>query len=363
MTSDDCVLFYIDGDGTMKAIGIRGLDSIDLVSGKLYASVKDSTGKVVATYIQKDGGVTDAASVTLYGIITEDWTDRGNNIGGKPYYDYEIYTNEGTVEVSVNGDRSKGYLEPGMLVSFVKSSDGLYEQSQTRTDFTILSDTTDDNVCQSDAGTSKAIAVAANKLNGDLVEYASVVKKEADGTYRSAETDVARLANDCKFLYVDAKNGEEGSDLGGEIPSFSDETGFSNVLLVLDADGNVAAVIVNTNSGKNGCDIFGHTDHVYGAKELTITNTGTGFTASADKTWVVPGDEVTVTVEVAGTAGQVVSADTDVTVTLTGLTGADKITVPEDTLVGGQVSATFTVGVNATYTVALSGTVTAAPAP
>ena len=51
------------------------------------------------------------------------------------------------------------------------------------------------------------------------------------------------------------------------------------------------------------------------------------------------------------------------TVTLTGLTGADKITVPEDTLVGGQVSATFTVGVNATYTVALSGTVTAAPAP
>lgn len=139
-------MFYTTADGEYKVANIRTLDDIDLSSGGKQTAYVTNDGKVVAAFVALAGKPSGASDDTLYGIITDDGQVTSKN--GDPYTMFTVWTGEETT-VYVEGDTVSS-LNKGALVSFDKSADDTYDQS----DFTILDGT----------NTAKGQAIAVSRL-------------------------------------------------------------------------------------------------------------------------------------------------------------------------------------------------------
>ena len=255
----------------------------------MYASVIDSNGKIVAAFVDYGKKVPGASDDTLYGIITSDGQVTSKN--GDPYTMFTVWTGEETT-VYVEGDTVSS-LNKGALVSFDKSADDTYDQS----DFTILDGT--------NTAKGQAIAVSDYSEADQTITFANALKLEGEAYVEDGKTTKA-IDEDAKIVYIDADNQTKGDD-GMGITSFDGTTGYANALIVYEggvATNKIVAIIVNTNSDT---DVLGKTD-VMGTKavtapgSVTMTNAN-GLTASAvaDKQTAVKGEAITYTVTFSGT--------------------------------------------------------------
>ena len=288
VTDGACVLFYNNGS-ELKVSNIRNLDTISATANMMYASVIDSNGKIVAAFVDYGKKVPGASDDTLYGIITSDGQVTSKN--GDPYTMFTVWTGEETT-VYVEGDTVSS-LNKGALVSFDKSADDTYDQS----DFTILDGT--------NTAKGQAIAVSDYSEADQTITFANALKLEGEAYVEDGKTTKA-IDEDAKIVYIDADNQTKGDD-GMGITSFDGTTGYANALIVYEggvATNKIVAIIVNTNSDT---DVLGKTD-VMGTKavtapgSVTMTNAN-GLTASAvaDKQTAVKGEAITYTVTFSGT--------------------------------------------------------------
>ena len=200
VTDGNCVLFYTNASGDLKAANIRNLNSISVVSGKVYASVEDSNGKVVAAFIDTQARPSGAASDTLYGIITSDGTT--TTYQGDTYTMYNVWTGEDTT-VYVDGDAAGSFVK-GTLVSFDKSADNTYTQTSAATkDFTVL----DGSGVVVDTSAAKGLVAPVTEYNATdkTITIASALKSE-NGAYVAADgaKKTYALDDDVQIVYIDA---------------------------------------------------------------------------------------------------------------------------------------------------------------
>ncbi|MCI9467556.1 MAG: hypothetical protein HFE99_10750, partial [Ruminiclostridium sp.] len=353
VTDGNCVLFYTNASGDLKAANIRNLNTISVVSGKVYASVEDSNGKVVAAFIDTQARPSGAASDTLYGIITSDGTT--TTYQGDTYTMYNVWTGEDTT-VYVDGDAAGSFVK-GTLVSFDKSADNTYTQTSAATkDFTVL----DGSGVVVDTSAAKGLVAPVTEYNATdkTITIASALKSE-NGAYVAADgaKKTYALDDDVQIVYIDADNNKAGND-SGTVDTFDGVTGFANVLMVFDENSltkKVVAIIVNTNSDVN---VLGD-EAVAGAATVTVTPTVAGFTVAADKDTVIQGDVITLTL----TATTASSAGASVTVTAPGNVTADPsnpaATFATDTEVGDKIVLKYTVNDSNAVTFTVSGTLSA----
>ena len=286
VTDGACVLFYNNGS-ELKVSNIRNLDTISATANMMYASVIDSNGKIVAAFVDYGKKVPGASDDTLYGIITSDGQVTSKN--GDPYTMFTVWTGEETT-VYVEGDTFSS-LNKGALVSFDKSADDTYDQSN----FTILDGT--------NTAKGQAIAVSDYSEADQTITFANALKLEGEAYVEDGKTTKA-IDEDAKIVYIDADNQTKGDD-GMGITSFDGTTGYANALIVYEggvATNKIVAIIVNTNSDT---DVLGKTD-VMGAKTVTTPgaiSSANNLTASAvaDKTTAVKGEVITYTVTFSGT--------------------------------------------------------------
>ena len=293
VTDGSCVLFYTNSSSKMKASNIRNLNTFSSVSGKIYASVTNSDGKVVAAFIDMNGKPSGSANETLYGIITNDPTVTSKD--GDTYTMYNIWTGKDTV-VYVDGnqkDASGVALAKGQLVSFDESADQTYTQNKKDDnggtyDFTILDGTA------TVPAKGQAIAVTDYNEKDKTITFASALKVDGDAYVADGKTTKA-IDNDVKIVYINADKDKAGDD-GMGITSFDGTTGYANAMIVYEdnnTDKKVVAIIVNTNSDT---DVLGN-KAPFGlyAMPTTATVTGLDATASVSRT----GDVATIVVTAA----------------------------------------------------------------
>ena len=309
VTDGNCALFYTNSSDEYKAANIRNLNTFSVDSGKDYAYVTNSDGKVVAAFINMSAKPSGAASETLYGIITNDGTVTNKN--GDTYTMYNIWTGKDTVvyvdETSFeanDADDKDTAFEKGQLVSFDESADQLYNIG----DFTVLDGTT--------TAKGQAIAVTDYNEKDKTITFASALKVDGDAYVADGKTTKA-IDNDVKTVYINADKDKAGDD-GMGITSFDGTTGYANAMIVYEdnnTDKKVVAIIVNTNSDT---DVLGNKT-IASAKSVAKPADGTGYAVSVDKTKAVKGDVITLTFTSTVAAGE--TADT-LTVTPTGATAA-----------------------------------------
>ena len=235
VTDGNCPLFYTTADGEYKVANIRTLDDIDLSSGGKQTAYVTNDGKVVAAFVALAGKPSGASDDTLYGIITDDGQVTSKN--GDPYTMFTVWTGEETT-VYVEGDTVSS-LNKGALVSFDKSADDTYDQS----DFTILDGT--------NTAKGQAIAVSDYSEADQTITFANALKLEGGAYVEDGKTTKA-IDEDAKIVYIDADNQTKGDD-GMGITSFDGTTGYANALIVY--EGGVATnKIVAECVGEDGCD-------------------------------------------------------------------------------------------------------------
>ena len=283
VTDGNCALFYTNSSKEYKAANIRNLNTFSVASGKAYAYVTNSDGKVVAAYIDMNSKPSGSANETLYGIVTGDGTVTSKN--GDTYTMYNIWTGKDTV-VYVDGD-AQNSLNKGALVSFDESADQTYTQTSTGSkDFTVLDGT--------DTAKGQAIAVTDYNEKDKTITFATKLKVNGDAYVEDGKTTKA-IDNDVKIVYINADKDKAGDD-GMGITSFDGTTGYANALIVYEDNINtkkVVAIIVNTNSDT---DVLGN-KAPFGlyAMPTTATVTGLDATASVSRT----GDVATIVVTAA----------------------------------------------------------------
>ncbi len=357
VTDGNCVLFYTNASGDLKAANIRNLNTISVVSGKVYASVEDSNGKVVAAFIDTQARPSGAASDTLYGIITSDGTT--TTYQGDTYIMFNVWTGEDTT-VYVDGDNAGATaLAKGKLVSFDKSSDDTYTQDSSGTkDFTILDG----------SATAAGVVAPVTEYNATdkTITVANALKSE-NGAYVAATKSTYALDDDVQIVYIDADNNKAGND-SGTVDTFDGVTGFANVLMVFDENSltkKVVAIIVNTNSDVN---VLGETA-VTGANAVTapadVTANDLTAKVTTDKATAVAGETVTVTVKLTGTANAestiAASGVTPTANSYTGPSGVAGVTLtPATGVVVANTTDLGTAGYTFTYTFTM-GSSAAAP--
>ena len=351
VTDGNCALFYTNSSKEYKAANIRNLNTFSVASGKDYAYVTNSDGKVVAAFIDMSAKPSGAASETLYGIITNDGTVTNKN--GDTYTMYNIWTGKDTV-VYVDGDQkdaSDVALAKGQLVSFDESADQTYTQDKAGThDFTILDGTA------TVPAKGQAIAVTDYNEKDKTITFATKLKVEGDAYVADGKTTKA-IDNDVKIVYINADKDKAGDD-GMGITSFDGTTGYANAMIVYE-DNNinkkVVAIIVNTNSDT---DVLGNKT-IASAKSVTKPADGTGYTVSVDKTKAVKGDVITLTFTSTVAAGA--TAD-KLTVTPTGATaataGATSVTFEANAKAGTVKTLKFVANGNADISFNVSGNIT-----
>ena len=267
VTDGNCALFYTNSSNEYKAANIRNLNTFSVATGKAYAYVTNSDGKVVAAYIDMNSKPSGSANETLYGIVTGDGTVTSKN--GDTYTMYNIWTGKDTV-VYVDGD-AQDSLNKGALVSFDESADQTYTQTSTGSkDFTVLDGT--------DTAKGQAIAVTDYNEKDKTITFASALKVDGDAYVENGKTTKA-IDNDVKIVYINADKDKAGDD-GMGITSFDGTTGYANALIVYEDNINtkkVVAIIVNTNSDT---DVLGN-KAPFGLYAMPTTATVTGLDATA----------------------------------------------------------------------------------
>ena len=267
VTDGNCALFYTNSSNEYKAANIRNLNTFSVATGKAYAYVTNSDGKVVAAYINMNSKPSGSANETLYGIVTGDGTVTSKN--GDTYTMYNIWTGKDTV-VYVDGD-AQDSLNKGALVSFDESADQTYTQTSTGSkDFTVLDGT--------DTAKGQAIAVTDYNEKDKTITFASALKVDGDAYVENGKTTKA-IDNDVKIVYINADKDKAGDD-GMGITSFDGTTGYANALIVYEDNINtkkVVAIIVNTNSDT---DVLGN-KAPFGLYAMPTTATVTGLDATA----------------------------------------------------------------------------------
>ena len=278
VTDGNCPLFYTTADGEYKVANIRTLDDIDLSSGGKQTAYVTNDGKVVAAFVALAGKPSGASDDTLYGIITDDGQVTSKN--GDPYTMFTVWTGEETT-VYVEGDTVSS-LNKGALVSFDKSADDTYDQS----DFTILDGTSQ----------GQAIAVSDYSEADQTITFANALKLEGEAYVEDGKTTKA-IDEDAKIVYIDADNQTKGDD-GMGITSFDGTTGYANALIVYEggvATNKIVAIIVNTNSDT---DVLGN-EAVASAFKITCASVdplATNYVSSDATGEYVTGQEVNITV-------------------------------------------------------------------
>ena len=269
VTDGSCVLFYTNSSNEMKASNIRNLNTFSSVKDKIYASVTNSDGKVVAAFIDMNGKPSGSANETLYGIITNDATVTSKD--GDTYTMYNIWTGKDTV-VYVDGN-AQGSLQKGQLVSFDESADQTYTQTSNGSkDFTVLDGTA------TIPTKGQAIAVTDYNEKDKTITFATKLKVDGDAYVADGKTTKA-IDNDVKIVYINADKDKAGDD-GMGITSFDGTTGYANAMIVYednDTDKKVVAIIVNTNSDT---DVLGN-KAPFGLYAMPTTATVTGLDATA----------------------------------------------------------------------------------
>ena len=279
VTDGACVLFYNNGS-ELKVSNIRNLDTISATANMMYASVIDSNGKIVAAFVDYGKKVPGASDDTLYGIITSDGQVTSKN--GDPYTMFTVWTGEETT-VYVEGDTVSS-LNKGALVSFDKSADDTYDQS----DFTILDGT--------NTAKGQAIAVSDYSEADQTITFANALKLEGDAYVEDGKITKA-IDEDAKIVYIDADNQTKGDD-GMGITSFDGTTGYANALIVYEggvSTNKIVAIIVNTNSDTN---VLGN-EAVASAFKITCASVdplATNYVSSDATGEYVTGQEVNITV-------------------------------------------------------------------
>ena len=299
VTDGNCALFYTNSSNEYKAANIRNLNTFSVATGKAYAYVTNSDGKVVAAFIDMSAKPSGAASETLYGIITNDGTVTNKN--GDTYTMYNIWTGKDTV-VYVDGDQkdaSDVALAKGQLVSFDESADQTYTQDKAGThDFTILDGTA------TVPTKGQAIAVTDYNEKDKTITFATKLKVDGDAYVADGKTTKA-IDNDVKIVYINADKDKAGDD-GMGITSFDGTTGYANAMIVYednDINKKVVAIIVNTNSDT---DVLGN-KNFYGMYAMPTTVTVTGLSATAS----VSRSANTATIVVTATQGTTFSGNAD----------------------------------------------------
>ena len=357
VTDGSCVLFYTNGSD-MKVANLRSLGTIAAkAADTLYASVTNSSGKVIAAFIDYNGKPSGASSDTMYGIITSDGTVTTK--GGDTYTMFNIWTGgdgDGT-PVYVSGTNVSD-LAKGKLVAFDKSADDIYNQGATvaTKDFTILDGTGANGGA---VGDGKAVAVTEYNETDNTLTYATAIKKDGNAYVADGKTPVA-VDKDVKIVYVDVDAKKAGTS-SGTVNTFDGTTGYANAMLVFeddDATKKVVAVIVNTNVKTN---VLGTKD-VLGAATFTKSGSLSNVTCSDWTKKIVKGDviELTLTAEVA--------TDTDAAITVSSLTnltadGNNPTKFPANTKVGDKLTLKFTVDESTAASVQIDCTLTEAVSP
>ena len=305
----DAVLYVsTSSTGDYKAYDMRSLKTLTLSGAKDVYYVTNNSGKITAAYVDLQAVPSGATSDTLYGMII------ANNgvvkIDDTYYCQFVVWTGEETT-VNVKGQTSS--LSKGDYVYFDESNDGTYAASDVK------------SLASFSGGSVVNAAVKEYSTSDRTLSYYTDLYEDMDGnTYTGKTLKTAAMDDDAVIIYVDRDGKKAGDEIG--VSAFDTSTGYANVKVVLDSNGVILAMLVET-SGE--CDIDGNKTPLNAEQAITLptaetTQAGVKVTATPDKTKAYQGDEVTYTVTVSGTS-EVGAANDTITLALTNLTGADTL--------------------------------------
>ena len=300
VTSADCVLFATNADGAYKVYNIRDLDAIE----KGTAQVVYSNNRVVAVSMTLGKTPAGATSSTVYGIVAS--YDGRVKVDDSSYRQYTVVSNDETYTLYMP---TSATVAAGDLVSFEPTSDDTYANNDV------------------DVITSGAIYVDEYSESDGTLTYFTVVEKDADGGFAGVDQNTLALDDDCAIVYVDADEGEGGSDFG--INSFDSVNGYKNAAIVTETSGDeqvIVAIFVETSGecdilsstlskGMDADDVKDLSDGIYTPADKDFANSTTDVTGNVADNRIVKftvGAEATTSVSLSVKGG-----DVDYTETLT----------------------------------------------
>ena len=251
VTSSDCVLF-VTTDGTtaadnltsdreFKAYNIRSLKDVVAGANAVHTIKVLDDSRVVAVFAllgKAPGGATDDV---VYGIVSE--SNGTFEIDNTEYSRYTVASNDDNYIVNLK----TGSLTMGDIVAFAPSADEEY----TVSDFTVLSsdDAYTDEEKSIDGSTYTVSTVAIkNQPEDDLLTYYTSTTGDDDSYTGENETTKA-VADDVVVTYVDVDNDAAGEEIG--ITGFDTVTGYLNAIIVVDGDGVICSIIIETSGEDN----------------------------------------------------------------------------------------------------------------
>lgn len=247
-TTSDCVFFAKTADD-YKAYSIRNLGDVAPEAGTAFGVAKNSDNKVVAAYVALNGTPAGAADTAVYGIISE--VVGATRIDNVSYTEYTVMVND--TNYTVNSKDTT--LAEGDVVTFEPTADKLYETNAVKK---LVKSGSGDNVVV--VGTTHW--VAGSKTAVDLVGYvtdyntadnlitvANATTLNTDtNSYDATGEQIYAIDKEVVISYVDKEN---NMGVQGSIGAFDSIANKANVVIRVNDEGLVTAIIFETSSVKD----------------------------------------------------------------------------------------------------------------
>ena len=260
VTAADAVLFRCtdaafsaaSNTSTFKAYSIRSMKDFD-VTTKSYTYVTNDDGMIVAVYIGNGDDISTSTSDAVIGIVTAD-----NGVvkyDDVAYNQFVVASNDKTYTVNIEDGASNDTLTKGNVIAFAPSSDDRYNDN---TGFVVLSNASEyTNSSKNIDGTSYTASTVYVKSYDEseqlLTYYTGKGSADSDGAYTNPTGVTTKaVADDVTIVYVDAKNDVAGDQIG--VNAFDAMTGYSNVIILVNTDGVISHIVVETS---NEANVFG----------------------------------------------------------------------------------------------------------
>ncbi|MGN8897919.1 S-layer homology domain-containing protein [Flavonifractor sp. HCP28S3_F3] len=260
VTAADAVLFRatdaafgsITNASTYKAYSIRSMKDFD-VSANAYTYVTNDDGMVVAVFIGSGDDINTNTSDAVIGIVTGD--NGVVKFDDVAYNQYTVASNDKTYTVNIEDAASNDTLTKGNVVAFAPSSDDRYNNN---TGFVVLSNASEyTDVVKTIDGTNYTTSTVYVKSYDEseklLTYYTGKGVADGDGAYTNPTGVTTKaVADDVTIVYVNTKADTAGDQIG--VGAFDAMTGYSNVIILVNSDGVISHIVVETS---NEANVFG----------------------------------------------------------------------------------------------------------
>jgi hypothetical protein len=263
----------IDAKDSFNAYTLRNLGDINNdASGVKVLAFTNTDGLVTAAYAVLSARPTSDSTTTLYGIVT-DYIGTRTNADNDTLYRYTVAVGrDEDLEVNVSANN---VIAKGDIVEFDERANGEYASG----DFTKLVSADDTTA----TGWTLA-AIRSYDANTRLLTYYSATSRANATAAFTGTAGSDTLKSDASAYYVNAKDSEQGDEVGISSP-FDPNKGYANALLHKNSDGIVDVVIIETSGEANLAKYASNKDAAtsnFGAvSTLTLTNSNATIAASA----------------------------------------------------------------------------------